>query len=269
MTSYSLAVVLGAGVPSHGNWQGVARNQVTGEWFMAHSKKASNGGVDDGIFYRFFPNGVYRDKMVIPNLGHIYGFGVSDTNILWFTWDIGSSKYVVTMDYRAGKTIRSRSAATPMHTFSDNSTQVSFSPSRDYLVVMEDLGNRRAFTQRAKADVLSNTDRKVGQEIVIPDSAGTLQGFSLVDGFLLLLFGAPERKAWIEWWDFATGDKTKSLDITSAGTEGKKLSQREPEGMDGRYFSIKIEGGAARRMMVYKLEDDLLASVKSSRKSRA
>lgn len=243
--------------PGSGAWQGAAQNTRTGEWFLAHSD-----GDDDTHVYRFgAAAGVrkpYRDRMTCRGAGHVYGFGVSDSSILWLTWNDRAGNDVVTLSYRAGKTV-TKAAATPMHVFTDADAQVAFSPTRLGLVVAEFRGARGyTFTKRLKADVLANRDRPQGRTITRPKPSSTwLQGFSLAGDFLYLAYGKTSARSWLEKWSFKTGAKVGELDVTGAGfVAGERATaaaSRELEGLDGRTFGVKVFHDGARRLRVYRL----------------
>jgi hypothetical protein len=245
--------------PGSGAWQGAARNSRTGEWFLAHSD-----GDGDTHLYRFHAGDAivkrYRDKMTCLGAAHVYGFGVSDSNIVWLGWDGRDGNDVVTLSYRPGETVR-KPAATKMHVFTERPAQVSFSPTRAGLVVMETAGASYRFTKRLKVDVLANQDRPQGRTITLPKPTTTwLQGFSLAGEFLYVAWGKTAQRSWIDKWSFTTGERVGRLDVSAAGfLPGERATpasaSRELEGMDARTFAVKVYRDGARRLRVYQLEN--------------
>lgn len=246
--------------PGSGAWQGACQNKRTGEWFLAHSRGSYLGrSAEEVHIYRFSKSGRYLDKMICVDAGHVYGFGVSDSNIVWLTWDGPDGNDVVTITYRPGRTMHKRDAS-KMHVFSEHSTQVSFSPTRAGLVCCEKVGaDRYRFTKRLKADVLDNRDEPQGEPFYWNEPDRTwLQGFSVAGEHIYICCGKTDQPAWIEKRKADGGRLVGKLDITSAGPlPGESLAgaHREPEGMDARTFSVKIFTGTARRLRVYQLND--------------
>jgi hypothetical protein len=242
--------------PGAGNWQGAAQNVKTGEWFIAHSRGRADGA-EDVVLYRFDKAGKYQDKMTLEKCSHIYGFGVSDTNVIWVTWNDDTND-VVTLQYEAGKTV-SKSAASPMHVFSDGWVDVSFSPSRDWVAHRQRNYPSKGFeTYRRyrKDNLVAGVDDKSGVDVVIPTSSSrVVQGFSLVNSNLYVLIGlAPNSAFRIEKWDFKTGKKVGELKLDPRlGLRDGENDKVEPEGMDGRTFGMKVGTDDARRLIVYKL----------------
>lgn len=240
--------------PSHGNWQAITRNSRTGFWFMAHSK-TTNGSKEDVFIYRFDASGKYLDAMRIINGGHILSLSVSDDDVLWLTYGATVASMakgeLVTIVYRPGTTA-SRNRMRIMQAFHSGGGQISISPSRQWAVICNPWGTAYQFTLRKKEDILNKADKPSGHTIKIAHRASPLQGFSLDDECLFLLYGRDNGKAYIEKWWFKTGKKLGSVDVTNVGwRKGEKRDQKEPEGMDGRYFGMKVHGGPARRMRVY------------------
>lgn len=243
--------------PGSGAWQGAAVNKRTGEWFLAHSD-----GDGDTHVYRFgAAAGVrkpYRDRMTCRGAGHVYGFGVSDSSVLWLTWNDRTGNDVVTISYRPGQAV-TKASATRMHVFTENDAQVSFSPTRAGLVVAEFLPGRYRFTKRLKADVLANRDRRQGRTITRPKPSSTwLQGFSVAGDFLYLAYGKTAARSWLEKWSFETALKVGELDVSSAGflpgERATAAASRELEGLDARAFGVKVFHDGARRLRVYQLD---------------
>lgn len=244
--------------PGSGAWQGAAQNSRTGEWFLAHSD-----GDGDTHLYRFHASSAirkpYRDRMTCAGAGHVYGFGVSDSSIVWLGWDGPDGNDVVTLSYRPGKTVR-KSAATKMHVFTERPAQVSFSPTRAGLVVLETTSSGYRFTKRLKVDVLANRDRPQGRTISRPKPSSTwLQGFSVAGDHLYLAWGKTSARSWIEKWSFVTGEKVGQLDVSGAGflpgERATAAASRELEGMDARTFAVKVFHDGARRLRVYRLDN--------------
>jgi hypothetical protein len=240
--------------PGAGNWQGAIEDDKTGDWYVIHSRGSYQGGsAEEVLIYRFNPDGKYlKQKMVLVDGGHIYGAGVYD-DVIWIQWnDKAEGNDIVTFPFQPNKTIKkSDKSVTQMHVFTDDSVHVSFSPSGAGLVFMEGIG-RPKFTKRLRQDVLDNKDNPQGVTVSPPDN-GVLQGFSIVEMSLYLLYGRADEKAWIEKYSFETGDLIGKLDVTSAGLNKGEKGKCEPEGMNGRTFGIKVFEGTKRRMRIYKL----------------
>jgi hypothetical protein len=184
--------------------------------------------------------------MTLVDAGHCYGFAVHQGTV-FISWDFTA---IVTIPYRGGKTAV-QADATPL-AIPDKTVQVSLSDDRAELVVMAGSASNRIFTRRLVSDVLAGRDVRLGK--VDPPHNGTLQGFTLRGDYLYLLYGSSDSKAWIEKWSFVTGKKVATLDVTAAGfLPGETPGKREPEGMDGGTFGVKVWQGDARRMRVFEL----------------
>jgi hypothetical protein len=244
---YSQVVELDA--PGAGNWQGAVQNVVSGEWFLGHSRGRTDGG-EDTVIYRFDKAGKYQDQMVLLGGAHLYGFGVSDTNVLWLPHNDGGND-IITVQYEPGKT-KTKADGTQMHVFTDNRAQVSFSPSRDWVCVWERTATTDTYRRYLKQNVLDGLDQPKGKAVAIPRGSRVVQGFSLVNDNLYLLLGAADQPAVIEKWSFTTGKKLLSTPVTHMGLLAGETGMREPEGMDGRTFGIKVMQGAARKLRVYR-----------------
>jgi hypothetical protein len=243
--------------PGSGAWQGASRDITTGEWFLGHSL-----GSGDGKIYRFgVSNSVrkpYKDTMVCKGLTHIYGFAAHKGE-LWLPWNDAAGNDIVTIGYVGGKTFR-KSAGTEMHVFTDGEAQVSFSPTREGLVVCETVAGGYTFSKRLTEDVRNNKDDVRGKVIRRPKPDDTwLQGFSVASEYLYIAYGKTAEKSWIERWSFATGEYVDKLDVSDAGflpgENRSKTRSREIECMDGRTFSIKIDHDNKRKLRVYDLNN--------------
>lgn len=244
--------------PGGGNWQAAVQSTGTKDWFIAHSRGRADGG-EDVLLYRFNAAGKYRDHMTLPNCAHVYGFGVSDTNIVWLTWNgHGTGNDVVTFQYRPG-TI-SKADTQQMHVFTDRPAGISFSPTRSWAVVRQAgfPAGHETYRLYTKQDILDGNNDPWGRDVVIAESSSrVVQGFSVADRNLYVLIGlAPGSAFRVEKWSFATGRKLGELKLDRrlglpAGVDAKV----EPEGMDGDTFGMKVNIGAQRRMVVYKLTD--------------
>lgn len=247
--------------PGGGNWQGTAQNIKTGEWFVAHSRSRSDGA-EDVVLYRFDKAGKYKDSMTLPKCSHVYGFGVSDTNIIWLTWNDASGNDVVTFQYKPGKKIAKKDTS-QMHVFSNGKVDISFSPTRYWAVLRQADYPKGYETYRlyTKTNILRGNDRPWGKDVKVKTSSSrVVQGFSVADKYLYVLIGlAPKSAFRIEKWSFKTGKKVGEMKLASsvglAEVSAKSGTKTEPEGMDGNTFSIKAGEGSDRRMVVYKLNN--------------
>jgi hypothetical protein len=236
--------------PGAGNWQCAVQNIVSGEWFIGHSRGRADG-LEDTVVYRFDKSGKYQDSMTVLKGAHLYGFGVSDTNVLWLPHNEGGND-IITVQYEPGTT-KTKADGTQMHVFTDNRAQVSFSPSRDWVCIWERDAHTDTYRRYAKQNVLDGLDQPKGVAVAIPRTAGrVVQGFSLVNDNLYLLLGAADAPASIEKWSFTTGKKLQTVPITQLGLLAGETGMREPEGMDGRHFGIKVLQGSARRLRILK-----------------
>lgn len=253
--------VISLDAPGGGNWQCAAQNIKTGEWFVAHSKGRSDGK-EDVILYRFDKAGKYKDKMTLPKCTHVYGMGVSDTNVIWLTWNDSSGNDVVTFQYKANKTI-SKKNTSKMHVFSNEKVDISFSPTRYWTVLRQQNYPHGYETYRryTKANVIAGNDKKWGKDVKIKTSSSRIvQGFSVGNEFLYVLVGlAPTSAFRIEKWSFKTGKKVSEMKLPSSiglsEVSTKSGTKTEPEGMDGNHFFIKAGEGNDRRLIVYKLNN--------------
>ena len=255
--------------PGAGNWQGAVQNAVTGEWILAQARpRTDNPDVEDVVLHRFTRSCAYRDSMTLLACTHPTGFGVSDTNVIWLTWN-DSVNDVVTIQYEAGKEAR-KSDASPMHVFSTGNVQISFSPSRDWCVLRRIRKTTEEYRRYRKADVLAGNDAQVGETVIVQRSPDrVVQGFSLRNRNLGILTGRADGPSFIERYSFDTGKSTGRLDVTDVGFSAAELAasgkrapgKREVEGMDGRRFGVKLwqgEGagsdGHSRVLRVYETD---------------
>lgn len=254
--SFKLVAELDA--PGSGAWQGHGYNRKTGEYFLGHSL-----GSGANVFYRFGKaTGVkkpFRDKMTFLDGTHIYGFGIADDYTIWTSWDQRDGNDIVTVKYKPGAKIR-KAQSKKMHVFSERPTQMSFSPTRAGIVLLKELApNKFELTKHMTANIVANKNEPVGKPINVTVPRGTwLQGFSLCGDHIYVCYGKTDLKAWIDKYDIKTGKKIGTLDITSAGLlpgESSKGASREPEGMDGQTFSVKVFHDDKRKLRVFKLID--------------
>lgn len=253
--------IISLDAPGGGNWQGAAQNVKTGEWFVAHSKARSDGK-EDVILYHFNRLGKYKDRMTLPRCSHVYGMGVSDTNVIWLTWNDSSGNDVVTFQYKANKTIAKKNTSR-MHVFSDRSVNISFHSSRDWAALRQGdyPSGYETYRLYRKSDILSGNDKKWGKDVKIRmSSSRVVQGFSVGDKCLYVLIGlAPRSSFRIEKWSFKTGKKLAEMKLPSniglSEVNIKSGKKTEPEGMDASYFFIKAGEGNDRRLIVYKLNN--------------
>jgi hypothetical protein len=250
--------VIELNAPGSGNWQGAARNTQSGEWFLAHSQKrpgADGVGQDDEdvVFYRFNRNGKYLDSMTLLGGAHVYGFGVSSSNIIWASHNGDGRNDVVTFAYRPDAEI-GKDRTRLMHVFTDNRAWISFSPSREWAAIMERTDEVDTYRRYAKQDILDNVNRPRGKAITIPRTpTRVVQGFSLKDDYLYLLLGSADAPAWLEKWSFVTAKRMGRVEVSTVGfKEGEAKGKREPEGMDGDLFFIKVWTGEQRRLRGYR-----------------
>jgi hypothetical protein len=239
--------------PGAGNWQGSCKDLSTGHRYIVHSRASHLGGsAEDVHIYGFNTKGKRTGEHVLVDAGHTYGFGVID-GVIWIAWDDSEQgNDIVTIPFKPGA-VSKKSDAEQMHVFTDEPAQISFSPTRTACVIMTGPASHRTFTQRLTKDVLNNKDDVQGKPVET-GHPGVLQGFSSVGRSLYLLYGSSNEKAWIEKWSFNDGKKRDVFDITDVGfLPGEPSGKREPEGMDGRTFGIKIYEGDARRLRVFEL----------------
>lgn len=253
--------ILSLNPPGGGNWQCAAQNIKTGEWIVAHSKSRSDDK-EDVILYRFDRLGKYKDKMTLPKCSHVYGMGVSDTNVIWLTWNDSSGNDVVTFQYRPNKKIAKKNT-TRMHVFSDGKVDISFSPTRAWAVLRQPGYPKGYETYRrySKSNIIAGNDKKWGKDVKIRTSSSrVVQGFSVRNEFLYVLIGLAPRSAFrIEKWSFKTGKKVSEMKLPSniglSEVSVKSGRKTEPEGMDGGHFFIKAGESNDRRLIVYKLNN--------------
>lgn len=241
--------------PGAGNWQGAVQNAVSGEWILAQSTPNGTGG-EDVRLHRFTKECAYRDTMLLLGAGHWTSFGVSDTNVIWGTWNEGTND-IVTVQYKGGTQVTKKDTSI-MHAFSTGNVQVSFSPSRDWLVYRLIKKDTEEYRRYRKSDVLAGNDAPVGEPVIVKRSPDrVVQGFSLRNRNLAVLTGAANKPSHIERYSFETGKATGRQDVTAVGftkaehqaalaAGGLPLGKREVEGMDGRRFGVKVwEGDTA------------------------
>lgn len=242
--------------PGGGAWEGAVRDITTDEFYVGHSLGTGQGkihhfGKSDSI------KKPYKDTMELDDLTHIYGFGVHSKRV-WIGWDCADGNDIVKLPYCGDKTVQ-KSAADKLHVFTENPTQVSFSPTRTRLVLMETCGGNYRFTKRRTADILKNKDDVLGKAIVVPHGDSDkvwLQGFTLSGDGLYVLWGRPDEKAWIDRYSFGRAKQTGTLDVTGAGyLPGEPHDGREPEGMDGHTFGVKVHRDSDRLLRVYRLNN--------------
>lgn len=227
--------------PGAGNWQGATRNMQTGEWFLCEKREGLC------IFHRFNPDHKYRDSMTVTGQTGQTSFGVSDTNILWFTHNGGGVNDVVTKSYEPGKTV-DKSDCTPMHVFTIGNAQITFNPTRDWAVIRRVMTDTETYKRYRKEDILADEEKQWGKTVTVNRSDDrVVQGFSTVGESVYILTGKSNGPAFIEKRSFVTGQLERKVDITHLGFEGGEPSgKREPEGADGRHFGIKVwEGDTA------------------------
>lgn len=243
--------------PTNGNIQSFAQNVSTGEWFVSEAKSRKDG-LEDAIFYRFDKNGKYLDCCVFDKGGHPQSFGVSDTNILWLTYNDAKGNDVVTRQYKPRKTF-TKADTTQMHVFTDKGSYITFSPTRDYCVIREVNNNSlETYYRRSKVDILKNVDDVLGVPVKIKRNADRIvQGWTVRNDNLYVLTGATNKTTLIEKWSFKTGNLISVADVTKVGPKaGEVVVHREAEGMDSRYFGIKLRFNPKRpyvTMRVYSL----------------
>ncbi len=130
-----------------------------------------------------------------------------------------------------------------MHTFSDYASQVNLSPTGKYVLVRVMHNGINYWRVFLKANVLAGNDVMVGKEFTTLDHAvDPLQGFSVMNGIVRLLYGATNAPSRIEKWDIATGKKvsTNSLDKVIAHVKQLKgPGKTEVEGYHGDHFGVK------------------------------
>lgn len=240
--------------PGSGNWQGAVTNRATGEWFIAEAQKIAGHDREDTVFHRFDKAGKYLDSMrcqAAEGYGiHPTSFGVSSSNVLWFTWNEAAND-VVTARYRPGATIK-KAETQAMHVFSAGNVQVGFDPSRDYLALREITKARETYTRRRKQDVLDGVDEGLGKPVVINRSDDrVVQGFTVIGEYLYVLTGL-HTPPYIEKWSFVSGKQISKTGVGRFGLAAGETGKCEPEGIDGGYFGCKVFTGSKRRLRIYK-----------------
>lgn len=256
----SAEFVIELDAPGGGNWQGAIRTK--NYWYMAEAIKRSDGS-EDCLIHRFDLDGRYLDKMTLDaDKGvkvHPTGWGVSDSGVIWQTWnDDAEGNDVITCNYLAGTTIR-KSACQEMRVFSNGNVQISFDDTRDWATLRVITSGYDTHTLRRKADILDGVDKPEGKPVKIKRSATrVVQGFSVYRRHLYVLVGLTSAgsKFRVEKWSFDTGEKVGEFPIGEThGLKAKESGKVEPEGMDGLLFGMKVMTGAKRRLRIYQLRD--------------
>lgn len=264
--------------PGAGNWQGAVQNIATGEWFIGHARARTDGG-EDAVFYRFDKDGVYQDKVELLGGDHPTAFGVSESNIIWTSHNGPRApggepvNDIVTFRWQPNAQLLKQNCQV-MHAFTDLPAHISFSPTRGWAVIRERTKTTDYFRRYSKQNILDGIDKQVGKTVELPRVAPATQGFTCIEDRLYVFRGAANEKTWIEVWSFTTGQKLREYDVTHVGlyegevetlkpaaqvdgtpflpTDQAKL-MREAEGMDGRYFCVKVAQKAMRKQRIYEM----------------
>lgn len=231
--------------PGEGNWQGVIPTQKY--WYLVEARKQKDGS-EDCYVYRF-PRGAEGAQVtteVAPmhlDSGakvHPTGWGVSESGVLWVTWNgEGLGNDVVTLNFAGGQRI-TKAQTQEMHMFTEGNAQIAFDVDNDMASVRVITKGYDTHYLRTKQDILDNKDRVLGT-VKIPRKANRIvQGFTLVKvgkvWELRVLVGLKSAKSayGIERWNAETGKHIATVKLPD------ELG-REPEGIDGDLVGFKTE----------------------------
>lgn len=223
-------------LPTSTLWQCAVRNSSTLQWFVSQAKERTDTG-EDTLIHRFDRLGNYLDFCTVYRGGHGTAFGVMNDNTIWATCE----GKIVTFPYIAGGSFDIVNT-TKMNIFNTGNCQVSFSPTREYLVVREQKSingvDHDIFTRRFKQDILTGVNRPLGKQVKVERDGTPNQGFTLKNSILYRYMGFSDTM--IEKYDFKTGALVGEWINTDYIGSGNVVKW-EAEGMDaGKYFGMKV-----------------------------
>lgn len=221
-----------------GNWQSAVRDGAY--WYVDEARDSAG----QAVIHRLGADGRELDRMVLNGGDHARSFAVVDGRIYH---PFGDSVRV--FDYRPGTTI-SRSQTKDTGWRGD----FALDPS-GRTAVLRNGGRYRAYDLQTK--------KRVGVEINI--SNAVRQGTGVQGTTLYILTGPTNAPAKIDSYSLTTGRALSSVDVTHIGLEGVH-GNREPEGMYGSQFGVKVYTGDKRRLRIYQLAAGTSPSTSTSAK---
>lgn len=246
--------------PGEGNHQGAIPTEKY--WYLAEARKQKDGS-EDTYVYRF-PRGAEGAQVLTEldpfvlnaspgNKVHPTGWGVSESGVLWFTWNgEGLGNDVVTANFAAGKSV-TKEQCQEMHMFTEGNAQIAFDRDNDMASVRIITGSGTKGTDthllRSKQDILDNKDRVLGTVKIPRKATRIVQGFTLVKvgevWELRVLTGLKSAKSpfTIERWNAETGKHIADVALPDLG--------REPEGIDGDIVGFKVQNRSGLDMFRY------------------
>lgn len=207
-----------------GNWQGAVRDSQY--WFVAHA----TAGDWSQVFHRLNAAGLEVDQMAAVGFAHATSFAVVGSTV----YATNRRGQVVTFPYQPAATVTS---GTP----TGWSGFISKDPTGPNVVIRN--GNHYQAYNAA-------TKQPVG--VQVRTDPGARQGFSISGTTVYVLTGLTNQPARVDSYDIRTGQPTGSRDITSLGASTAG-SHREPEGLYGSMVGVKVNTGANRRLLIYRL----------------
>lgn len=208
-----------------GNWQSAVRDGPY--WYVDEARDAAG----QAVIHRLDGSGREIDRMVLNGGDHARSFAVVDSRIYH---PFGDSVRV--FDYRPGTTVdRGQTKDTGWR------GDFALDPTGRTAVIRNG-GRYRAYDFATK--------KRIGAEINI--SNAVRQGTGVQGTTLYVLTGATNKPARIDSYSLTTGRPLSSVDVTGVGLEGRH-GNREPEGMYGSQFGVKVYTGDKRRLRIYQL----------------
>lgn len=209
-----------------GNWQSAVRDGQF--WFVYQARDSRH----EGVIHRLSDRGRELDKMTAEGADHAVSFVVTRGRV-----SVAFYGSVRTFTYKPHTTIaraHTRKTSWPHG-------EIAMDPGGQNVVIRN--GNHyRAFDAASR--------KPVGVEV--RTETGSRQGFGIEGTTLYVLTGPTNAAARVDSYDFTTGRSLGTVDVTRAGLEGVP-GNREPEGMFGSQFGVKVYTGDRRRLRIYQL----------------
>lgn len=232
--------------PGVGNFQGAIPTKDN--WYVAEARKQADGSEDTYVWR--FPRGAEGAQVLTElqpfrldaspgNKVHPTGWGVSESGVLWFTWNgEGSGNDVITVNFVAGGRA-TKEDCQEMHVFTEGNAQIAFDEKNEFASVRVITAKHDTHYLRSKKDILDGKDEVLGKVAIPRKATRVVQGYTLheEDGVLELrvLCGLKSKKSpfQIERWNAKTGEFIATVKLPELG--------REPEGIDGEHVGFKVE----------------------------
>lgn len=232
-------------LPGTGNWQGAIPTKD--HWYAVEARKQSDGS-EDTFVYRLSLDGDLSnlkpgEEPMRLDAGpgfkvHPTGWGVSDTGVLWFTWNEDGNS-IITVQYRSGARV-TKDDCQEMTVATKGNAQIAFDVDNEMASVRVITAATDTHILRTKQDILDGVDRKLGTIRIPRRKDRIVQGFTVAKAGptweLRVLVGLESANSpfGIERWRFDTAKHVGTIAIP-------KALGREPEGIDGNLFSMKTD----------------------------